>query len=106
IHFLMLTRAPGTSRICPSVTTVSPAVAPLASTVSLPFSRDTVTGRTSTVLSGLTTNTYGPCCPVWTAAAGTTTAFKSDDSVTRTLTYWPGHRRRSAFGNVPLTLMV
>ena len=33
-------------------------------------------------------------------------ASESVVSVTVTLTNWPGHRRRSSFGNVPLILIV
>src|SRR5204862_8073203 len=56
---LMLTRRPGTSRSCPSVTTVSPGCSPSLITDSVPFERATVTGRRSTVLSALPTKTNG-----------------------------------------------
>ena len=49
-----VTRPPGTSRRCPSVTTVSPASSPVAIIDSVPATRETVTARISTVWSGLT----------------------------------------------------
>src|SRR5439155_7593583 len=51
------TLAPGTSRICPSVTTFSPGCTPLSITDSCPRVRPTTTGRDSTVESGRTTKT-------------------------------------------------
>src|SRR5262249_47411023 len=59
---LISTRAPGTSRSWPSVTTRSPDWTPRSRTASGPWVTRSVTGRTSTVLSGFTTNTY---CPFW-----------------------------------------
>ena len=49
VAVLTVTRLPGTSRSWPSMTTVSPALTPSLSTVSLPAVRATVTGRISTV---------------------------------------------------------
>ena len=53
---LISTFTPGTSRICPSVTTVSPAFTPSVITDSPPTVRATFTTRESTVMSGLITN--------------------------------------------------
>ena len=71
---LISTRAPGSSRSWPSVTTRSPAATPWSITTSLARRRPTFTGRDSTVWSAFTTNTNGPCWPACTACAGTTMA--------------------------------
>ena len=46
-----------------------------------PAVRFTLTGRASTVMSGLMTKMYCPCCPVFTAAAGTTIAFEANQGM-------------------------
>ncbi len=68
--------------------------------------RLTLTGRSSTVSSLLTTNTYWPCWLVWTAAAGTTTRFGSSPRITVKLTNWPGQRVSSSLGKVALSITV
>src|SRR5262249_23325698 len=71
---LATTRLPATRRNCPVATTTSPGSMPFARTDSFSFAKATVTGFTSTVLSGFTRKTYVPCCPVWTACESTTMA--------------------------------
>ena len=105
-HALTSTRAPGTSRSWPSVTTRSPAERPLVITVSRPSISPGVTGRDSTVRSGLTTKTYGPCCPVWMACDGTTRASVSVVSVRTTSANWPGQSALSVLSKVALSWIV
>src|SRR5207247_11280339 len=68
--------APGTSRSWPSVTTRSPARRPCSMMVSAPRRVPGATGRDSTVASGFTTKTNGPCWPGWIACDGTTIAVR------------------------------
>src|SRR5207237_4854354 len=93
------TLAPGTNRNCPSVTTRSPGVRPLSTTACPSLLRLTITGRVSTVMSGLTTKTNCPCCPFWIACEGITIAFGWLARVKTTSTNCPGHRRRSGLAN-------
>src|SRR5205814_3365714 len=100
------TFVPGASRSWPTVTTISPAFRPLATTVSSPSARAIVMLRSSTVESGLTTNTYCPVGPLCTAADGVTIASFCSCKVSTTLTNWPGHRALSVLGNSALSLIV
>jgi hypothetical protein len=54
----------------------------------------------------LTTKTYWPCCPLWSAADGTTIALGSVVSVSSTLTNWPGQSRRSSLAKTALRRIV
>src|SRR5207253_195490 len=54
---LISTGLPGTTRSCPSVTTVSPAIKPFVTTASSCVMRSTATLRNSAMLSGFTTKT-------------------------------------------------
>src|SRR5262249_45251158 len=71
-------------------------------TVSLPWVRVITTRGFSTVESGFTTKTYGPCAPVCTACEGTTMACGSTVSVKVTLANWPGQSRFSVLGKLAL----
>ena len=101
-----VTRDPGSRRRCPSVTTTSPGVRPFSTTISWSTRCAVMTGRCSTVESGLTTNTNWPSCPVWTACDGTTTAFGSVVSRRETRANWPGQSRRSLLSKIAFSLIV
>src|SRR5581483_1616718 len=105
-HCLISTFMPGARRNWPSVTTFSPASMPFRMTVSPPTVLPETTDRDSARRSDLTTKTYCPDCPVCTACDGTTTALACVPSRKVTLTNWPGHRRRSAFANVPFRRII
>ena len=62
--------------------------------------------RSSTVESGLTTNTYCPVGPLCTEDEGVTIASFCSCKVSTTLTYWPGQSALSPFGNSALSLIV
>src|SRR5207247_5109684 len=83
---------PACSLSCPSTTTASPGAIPLAIELTLFCVSETATGRTSTVLSGLTVNTNVPCGPRCTATAGITVLFLCTSSNSRTFTNWFGQR--------------
>src|SRR5262249_53147980 len=98
-------RAPGTSRSWPSVTTRSPAFTPFSTIVSAPSRTPGVTSRDSTVWSGFTTKTYGPCWPGWIDCDGTTIAVRLV-IVIATSTNCPGQSVLASFANVPLSWIV
>src|SRR2546427_11240728 len=75
-------------------------------TISLLRDVPITTGRDSTVKSGLTTKTYWPVCPVWTAREGTTTVLGCVLNVRTTLTNCPGQRCFSRLAKVPFNRMV
>src|SRR5207245_91242 len=102
---LISTFAPGTSRSWPSVTTRSPARRPCSMMVSAPRRVPGATGRDSTVASGFTTKTNGPCWPGWIACDGTTIAVRLVH-VSTTSRNWPGQSALSVFENVALSCIV
>src|SRR5207245_419165 len=78
---LISTFAPGTSRSWPSVTTRSPARRPCSMMVSAPRRVPGATGRDSTVASGFTTKTNGPCWPGGIARDGPATPERPPGAV-------------------------
>src|SRR3989449_9157059 len=102
---LVSTFAPGTSRSWPSVTTRSPARRPCSMMVSAPRRVPGATGRDSTVASGFTTKTNGPCWPGWIACDGTTIAVRLVNVSTPSRN-WPGQSAVAVFENVALGWIV